>query len=538
MVGPVLGLAAGLAGVASPAHAAFPDTSTPTLSLNHTLRTSPFVGSSVSVKDNEGSAYVPRDGSLWIADDDGKRIYEVDPSTGALKRTIDGSAFAATPRLGVGTPAGSSRYVDFESMAYDETADVLYVFSGSCCSSSVLPTAFRLTRQSGSLRLDSWQPLPGGSDFTAAAWNPVDGKVYVGISKYLRTYNYATNAVGTTFQISNLSGILGMSFSSDGKDLYVARSSTLLSRVDWATKKLVTGWTFNLGSFGMKDTRAVERIGDQFWVADGYDSRSSGDPLRHATFVFDVVGSTGEPPPPPPGPTAPTASFTATPSSGTAPLSVSFTDTSTGGPTSWSWSFGDGSSSTSQNPSHVYQDAGTYTATLTAANAVGSSTASKVVTVGTAPVPGENLIGNPGFETGTDGWGNAGYAAVALARVAGGHAGSWSAKLTNTGATTVTMALDDSPNWVATSQAGSYTGSIWVRGDAAGGKVYLRIREFRGSSKIAETLVGVTLSTSWQQVTGSLVPTAPGSSTIDFSVAQYSAPAGAVFYADDASLTH
>ncbi|MEW1939569.1 PKD domain-containing protein, partial [Pseudarthrobacter sp. NPDC080037] len=40
--------------------------------------------------------------------------------------------------------------------------------------------------------------------------------------------------------------------------------------------------------------------------------------------------------------TAPVASFTASPTSGTAPLNVSFTDTSTGSPTSWAWDFGDG----------------------------------------------------------------------------------------------------------------------------------------------------------------------------------------------------
>jgi PKD repeat protein len=58
---------------------------------------------------------------------------------------------------------------------------------------------------------------------------------------------------------------------------------------------------------------------------------------------------------------APTASFTLTPAQGTAPLAVQFTDTSTGSPTSWLWTFGDGATSTSQNPSHTYASAGTYT---------------------------------------------------------------------------------------------------------------------------------------------------------------------------------
>ena len=525
--------AAGVMFVAAPAHGALPDTSTPELRLNHTLRTSPFVGSSVSMKDLEGSANVARDGSLWLGDDDGRMIYEVDPTTGVLKRTIDRTAFAAVPRFGGGSLAGADRARDIESLAYDAAADVLYVFSGSCCSSSVLPTVFRLTRQSGLLQLESYQPLASGSDFTAAGWNAADGKVYVGVSSNLRSYDYPTNTAGSTFQIPNLSGILGLTFSDDGADLYVARKPATLSRVNWSTKRLVSGWTFDLTPYGMKDARAVDLIADQVWVSDGYDNRASSDPLRHAVFVFDVVGST-------PTPAAPTASFNATPTTGTAPLTVSFTDTSTGAPTSWLWDFGDGGTSTAQNPSNLYSAPGTFTVTLTAFNANGSSTASQPITVSATPPPpppSGDLVGNPDFETSTSGWDTGGYTAVTLERVSGGHSGSWSAKLTNTGSTSVTTTLNDAPNWVQTSQAGTYTGSLWVRSDTAGAKVYLRLREYQGSTKVAEKLVGVTLSTSWQQVTGTLTPVAPGNSTIDFSAAVYSAPAGSSLYADDAHLS-
>lgn len=69
----------------------------------------------------------------------------------------------------------------------------------------------------------------------------------------------------------------------------------------------------------------------------------------------------------------PVASFTYTPSSGTAPLSVSFTDTSSNTPTSWSWDFGDGNTSTLQNPTHSFTTAGSSTVSLTASNAAGSS---------------------------------------------------------------------------------------------------------------------------------------------------------------------
>ena len=72
--------------------------------------------------------------------------------------------------------------------------------------------------------------------------------------------------------------------------------------------------------------------------------------------------------------TPPVASFTSTPTSGTAPLTVAFTDTSTNTPSSWYWDFGDGSSSILQNPAHTFTSVGTYTVALTVTNSAGSNT--------------------------------------------------------------------------------------------------------------------------------------------------------------------
>lgn len=55
-----------------------------------------------------------------------------------------------------------------------------------------------------------------------------------------------------------------------------------------------------------------------------------------------------------------TADFTATPTSGTAPLTVFFTDGSLGAVDTWYWDFGDGDTSMTQNPSHSYTSPGTY----------------------------------------------------------------------------------------------------------------------------------------------------------------------------------
>jgi PKD repeat protein len=70
------------------------------------------------------------------------------------------------------------------------------------------------------------------------------------------------------------------------------------------------------------------------------------------------------------------ASFSASPTMGSAPLTVQFTDLSTNSPTSWSWNFGDGTgTSTVENPSYTYSTAGTYTVTMTATNTAGSNQA-------------------------------------------------------------------------------------------------------------------------------------------------------------------
>ena len=76
--------------------------------------------------------------------------------------------------------------------------------------------------------------------------------------------------------------------------------------------------------------------------------------------------------------TSPVAGFTGSPTSGHVPLTVNFNDQSTGAVTSWEWAFGDdNATSTEQNPTHVYNDAGTYTVSLTLKGPGGSDTETK-----------------------------------------------------------------------------------------------------------------------------------------------------------------
>ena len=190
-------------------------------------------------------------------------------------------------------------------------------------------------------------------------------------------YDYSTNTLGTPTTIGGSvpGGITGMTYTPDGKYVVAVTTTQRLILIDAATNTLVPGWNIDLRPFGVLDSRAVEYIDGQLFVSDGYDFRTLGDPLTYAVFVFDIVN----------GP--PNAAFTATPTTGAAPLAVQFTDTTFGTVTSRVWNFGDGSpTSTAANPSHTYTAVGQYTASLTVSNANGSNTTTQVINVVTAPV--------------------------------------------------------------------------------------------------------------------------------------------------------
>ena len=70
---------------------------------------------------------------------------------------------------------------------------------------------------------------------------------------------------------------------------------------------------------------------------------------------------------------APPAVFSATPTSGAAPLEVAFTDLSSAAVTAWFWDFGDGATSTEKDPRHVYDSPGSFTVALTVISPAGQA---------------------------------------------------------------------------------------------------------------------------------------------------------------------
>ena len=167
---------------------------------------------------------------------------------------------------------------------------------------------------------------------------------------------------------------------------------------------------------------------------EGTESKVHGWTSRYGQAVLALETGGGSPG----GGTAPQASFTFGPDRPAPGAPVAFTDTSTGAPTSWTWSFGDGASSTLQNPTHAYAAAGTYTVSLTASNAAGSSDCSRSLTVEAA------------------GGGSSAVLFVPVVLSAAGLAGSSFTSeltLTNRGSTETLAALD----YVATAGGGSGT---------------------------------------------------------------------------------
>ena len=138
----------------------------------------------------------------------------------------------------------------------------------------------------------------------------------------------------------------------------------------------VTGWSWNFGDGGTSTDRHPQHTytSPGAYTVSLTVSNAYGSDTETRSALITVVSP-------------PSASFTASPTSGNAPLTVQFTDTSTGDVTGWSWNFGDGKTSTLRNPQHTYTSPGTYPVTLTVSNAYGSDTetGSALITVFSPP---------------------------------------------------------------------------------------------------------------------------------------------------------
>jgi PKD repeat protein len=160
-------------------------------------------------------------------------------------------------------------------------------------------------------------------------------------------------------------------------------------------------------NFGDGSTSTSQNPSHTYSAAGTYTATltvtDSSSPAKTATSAVTVtVSAVGNPL---------AASASAVPTSGQVPLSVAFTGSATGGtpPYHYSWNFGDGSTSTSQNPSHTYNAAGTYTATLTVTDSASPAhSAASSVTITGSPIAGTA----PGAPTGLTASGGTGQVSL------------------------------------------------------------------------------------------------------------------------------
>ena len=124
------------------------------------------------------------------------------------------------------------------------------------------------------------------------------------------------------------------------------------------------------------------------------------------------------------------------------------------------------------------------------------------------PVPGEsgNLLADPGFETGLDGWSAVGKAG--LEQVEEGRSGDWGLRMTR-GSSRWPGALHAE---VASLKADKrYEASVWVKASKPGIEVQVNLFELRGGKRFAVDTVGAIVQAGeWQRLDVSHDPHRPG----------------------------
>jgi PKD repeat protein/FtsP/CotA-like multicopper oxidase with cupredoxin domain len=142
---------------------------------------------------------------------------------------------------------------------------------------------------------------------------------------------------------------------------------------DTSTGTIITGWNWDFGDGNFASDNGQQNPSHVYELPGNYTvtltamntggSRVSGPSTVNVTKALP--------------PAAPVASFTGTPTNGTAPLMVTLNaDASTSDPAvwaTWRWTFGDGTFSSVKNATHTYTTGGLYDVSLTATNLGGTN---------------------------------------------------------------------------------------------------------------------------------------------------------------------
>jgi len=287
-------------------------------------------------------------------------------STSANPTHTYGADGVYSVRLIATNSCGSDTMIQTVTIVTPPTANFTAIPTSGCAGLTVQFTSTSSTNAS----TYSWQ-FPGGTPATSTVQNPV--VVYSTPGTYSVTLTVG-NAAGTnsatkvSYITVNTTPTPGFTSSTSGATATFTNTSTNATSYSW-----------NFGDSGTSTSASPSHT----YTADGIYtvilSATNACGTVTSTSTVTIV-------------TPPTANFTATPTSGCAPLTVQYTSTSSTNATTFSWQFpgGNPTSSTVANPVVVYAVAGTYSVTLTAGNAAGTNSAvqTSYVTVTTVPTAG------------------------------------------------------------------------------------------------------------------------------------------------------
>jgi len=205
----------------------------------------------------------------------------------------------------------------------------------------------------------------------------------------------------SSLQAQDSSGaVITLRWTAPGDDGFVGQasvydfriSSSRITEENWESAILLPG-ELPPGTSGTTDSLSIENLqqGITYYVAmKSGDEVPNWSPLSNNALISAPV-------------TLLTSSFTATPDSGDAPLTVQFLDESLGEPDIWEWDFGDGTTSNLPNPEHTYQQQGKYTLRLKVSNAISTHLLirSSFITVTADPSDRYSFSGSETTEQGT-----------------------------------------------------------------------------------------------------------------------------------------
>jgi hypothetical protein len=219
------------------------------------------------VKDAESIFYLRKNNTLWIADDDSHKAFEMEFTQQKLVSEFDdlklGNFVEEISNYCI--RKDSKGICDIESIAYDEKNDIFYILSGNSHSDSGI---FKLIRKENEKRftLDSFTDL-GSKEFTDALFINDDFIVVTNNGKNLNIYDYDTNSIITpTYLFRSVHGkIYGMAYYTG--TLWLTTSTFKLLKVNWTSKKVEA--VYDMPQNGVNDPRGIEVINNQLYILEG-----------------------------------------------------------------------------------------------------------------------------------------------------------------------------------------------------------------------------------------------------------------------------